>query len=284
VDELIRTYREKGSGRAIDILLTGQFSAFFGLDVHEVSYSGAMLNQMREIAQKDMPISKIGRKMSTTSRVISSIESTDYEYDTSDTANQKTKTVPSEFEQVPHVPGDFSTLLGISSSHAYLRQGEHMGISEELRNQLKQRLDIQGFAHVVDVYMTPNFPNGSALVQVVIEVHGNQKESEDTTYARVLTNESNTRLGFMRVFRSVTTIADLLIRNVGRVSANVKELRKDMLSMSRKPMQALVLSAHAAERLQVMINFLDDAEELGAPRLDYRATIQEARMITENEP
>lgn len=284
VDELIRTYREKGSGRAIDILLTGQFSAFFGLDVHDVSYSGAMLSQMREIAQKDIPISKIGRKLSTTSKVISSIESPDYEYDTSDTANQKTKTVPSEFEQVPHVPGDFSTLPGISSSHAYLRQGGHMGISEELRNQLKQRLDIQGFAHVADVVMVPNFSNGAALVQIVVEVHGNKKEAEDITYARVLTNESNTRLGFMLVFRSITTVADRLIRNVGLVSDNIKALRKDMLSMSRKPVQALVLSAHAAERLQVMINFLDDTEELGAPRLDYRAAVQEARMITENEP
>ena len=159
-----------------------------------------------------------------------------------------------------------------------------MGISEELRNQLKQRLDIQGFAHVADVVMVPNFSNGAALVQIVVEVHGNKKEAEDITYARVLTNESNTKLGFMLVFRSITTVADRLIRNVGLVSDNIKALRKDMLSMSRKPVQALVLSAHAAERLQVMINFLDDTEELGAPRLDYRSAVQEARMITENEP
>jgi hypothetical protein len=122
VDELLRTYREKGSGRAVDILLTGQFSAFFDLDVHSVSYSGAMLTQMREIAQKDMPISKIGRKMSTTSRVTSSTASPDYEYDTSDTENQKTKTVPTEFENVPHVPGDFGTLSGISHPHANHRE------------------------------------------------------------------------------------------------------------------------------------------------------------------
>lgn len=122
VDELIRTYREKGSGRAIDILLTGQFSVFFGLDVHDVSYSGAMLNQMRQIAQKDLTINKIGRKMSTTSKVTSTTESTDYEYDTTDTENQKMKAVPTEFEQVPHVPGDFGTLSGISIEHGSTNQ------------------------------------------------------------------------------------------------------------------------------------------------------------------
>lgn len=137
VDELIRTYKEKGSGRAIDILLTGQFSAFFDLDVHSVSYSGAMLSQMREIAQKDLPINKIGRKMSTTSRVTSSTASPDYEYDTSDTENQKTKTVPTEFEQVPHVPGDFGTLSGISHSHTTYREAHEplQGASSCLRER-----------------------------------------------------------------------------------------------------------------------------------------------------
>lgn len=104
IDELVRTYREKGSARAVDILLEAQFSTFFGLDVYGVSYSGAMLGKLREIAQQDMPVRKVNRKVSTTSQLQSTSESPNFEYDTADADTSPKPDVPTSFEQVPHGP------------------------------------------------------------------------------------------------------------------------------------------------------------------------------------
>lgn len=102
VDSLVQTYKEKGSGRAVDILLSGQFSTFFGLDVHSVSYSGAMLSQMRSVAQQDLPVRKTGRRASGRSQVIGSTDSPDFEYDHTDTEDVKSPDIPSTLERVPH--------------------------------------------------------------------------------------------------------------------------------------------------------------------------------------
>lgn len=85
VDVLIATLRNKGSDRAIDLLLEGQFSTFFGLDLHTVSYSGALTSSIRDAAMNDLPIRKTNRRDVQGQKLIGTIPNqTDYEYDTSD--------------------------------------------------------------------------------------------------------------------------------------------------------------------------------------------------------
>jgi len=84
VDALVRTFKEKGADRALSYLLQGRFSAFFGLDKEGVSYAGTFQKAMREVAREDLPVSKTNRYDQRTSPVISSVESPNYEYDTSD--------------------------------------------------------------------------------------------------------------------------------------------------------------------------------------------------------
>ena len=85
VDVLLATLRNKGSDRAIDLLLEGQFSTFFGLDLHTVSYSGAMTAAARDAAMNDLPVRKINRRDVQGQKLIGTIPNqTDYEYDTSD--------------------------------------------------------------------------------------------------------------------------------------------------------------------------------------------------------
>lgn len=106
VDALIRSYSEKGGQRAIDILLQGRFSSFFGLDIDGISYAGALLSQMRAVARNDLVVRKIDRKVSTTSGVQSSSESPDYEYDVSNIEQAPLLDVPNEFERVPSTRND----------------------------------------------------------------------------------------------------------------------------------------------------------------------------------
>jgi len=106
IDALIRSYSEKGAQRAIDILLQGRFSSFFGLDIDGLSYAGALLSQMRTVARTDLVVRKIDRKASTTSAVQSSSDSPDYEYDVSNIEQVPLADVPNEFERVPSTRGD----------------------------------------------------------------------------------------------------------------------------------------------------------------------------------
>jgi hypothetical protein len=84
VDALVRTFKERGSDRALSYLLQGRFSDFFGLDKEGVSYAGTFQKAMREVAREDLPVSKTDRYDQRTGPVISSSESPNYEYDTSD--------------------------------------------------------------------------------------------------------------------------------------------------------------------------------------------------------
>lgn len=85
VDVLVSTLRNKGSDRAIDLLLEGQFSTFFGLDLHTVSYSGALTSAIRDTAMNDLPIRKTNRRDVQGQKLIGTIPNqTDHEYDTSD--------------------------------------------------------------------------------------------------------------------------------------------------------------------------------------------------------
>jgi hypothetical protein len=83
LDDLIRTYREKGCERAIDYLLECRLPGFFGMTMEEVSYAGALVSSMREVARQDMPVNKMFRQ-GTLNRLMASSLSPDYETDFSD--------------------------------------------------------------------------------------------------------------------------------------------------------------------------------------------------------
>ena len=61
VDTLLRSFRENGADRAIDLLLDCRFAEFFGLKEAEASYAGELAERMRELAREDLPVSKYGR-------------------------------------------------------------------------------------------------------------------------------------------------------------------------------------------------------------------------------
>lgn len=80
VDGLIKSYIAKGSDRAVDILLSGQFSTFFGLTVDGASYAGSMQEATRAVAQNDLAVSKNSRSTAYNSRLQSQATSPDFEY------------------------------------------------------------------------------------------------------------------------------------------------------------------------------------------------------------
>jgi hypothetical protein len=84
VDTLIQSFIEKGSDRATDILLSGQFNAFFSLTSDEVSYAGALQSATRAVAMNDLPVSKYNRASNTTSPLTGQAQSPDYEFTGSD--------------------------------------------------------------------------------------------------------------------------------------------------------------------------------------------------------
>lgn len=85
VDALLRAFKEKGADRAYDFLIQGRFSEFFAMDVDTASYAGAMQRAMREVVRNDLPVRKTNRKDQKTSRLLSSVETTDPEYSLDDT-------------------------------------------------------------------------------------------------------------------------------------------------------------------------------------------------------
>ena len=85
VDTLLKSYAERGLDRAIDLLLSAQFTAFFNLTADGASYTGDLMEKARRVAQKDMPVSKVDRTEATESEAANVAESPDFEYDVSDT-------------------------------------------------------------------------------------------------------------------------------------------------------------------------------------------------------
>ena len=61
IDALLASFRDKGSDRAIDLLLGGQFSAFFGLDMESTSYAGTLTKSARALSTNDLPMRKTNR-------------------------------------------------------------------------------------------------------------------------------------------------------------------------------------------------------------------------------
>jgi hypothetical protein len=80
VDTLIKSFIEKGSDRAVDLLVSGQFSTFFGLSIDEVSYAGTFQSSARAVAMNDLPVRKFNRSEVTTGRLLGQTQSPDYEF------------------------------------------------------------------------------------------------------------------------------------------------------------------------------------------------------------
>jgi len=90
VDTLLRTFKERGADRAIDLLLECQFGTFFGLDQEGSTYAGDFQKKIRAVATNDLPVRKGNRLASTVSQHRGTSESTDFEVDTSDTDESAT--------------------------------------------------------------------------------------------------------------------------------------------------------------------------------------------------
>lgn len=83
LEDMIRTYREKGCERAVDLLLECRLEDFFNLTMETASYAGNMLDAVRSVVRGDMPVSKYDRQYSD-NRTLATVPSPDYEYDFSD--------------------------------------------------------------------------------------------------------------------------------------------------------------------------------------------------------
>lgn len=84
MDQLVRGLKEKGADRAVDILLQGRFTDFFGLEIAQTSYAGALQEAVRMVSMNDLVIHKMNRLAQSNSPLRSSADSPDYETDFSD--------------------------------------------------------------------------------------------------------------------------------------------------------------------------------------------------------
>lgn len=95
VDALLSTFRQKGSDRAIDLLLEGQFSTFFNLNVDGVSYSGALMSGLRDLAREDLPIRKFDRRDTAGEKLIGSMpDEKDFEFSSDDADSPNVPDIP----------------------------------------------------------------------------------------------------------------------------------------------------------------------------------------------
>lgn len=97
IDTLVATYNQKGSDLAIDTLLSGQFSSFFGLTEAGSSYAGAMQSAMQAVAQNDLPVRKVNRPDALQSRMVASTLSPDNEFNTADAETGLKPDAPIDF-------------------------------------------------------------------------------------------------------------------------------------------------------------------------------------------
>ena len=85
VNTLIATYTAKGTDRALDILIEGRFSEFFGLTQDTASYAGTLLAAVKQITLADIPVRKTLREQNKAmEKTMASYEDTDFEFDQSD--------------------------------------------------------------------------------------------------------------------------------------------------------------------------------------------------------
>ncbi len=99
IDQLIRTFKEKGADRAVDILLECRFQVFFGLTQDLTSYSGAFQQAVRDVARLDLPVHKTNRLAATQSPLRSSSQSVDYENESPDLDKTPIIDPPTDIDQ-----------------------------------------------------------------------------------------------------------------------------------------------------------------------------------------
>lgn len=115
IDTLIRSFVEKGSDRATDLLLAGKFSTFFTLTADQASYSGAFQASTRAVAMNDLPVRRMNRPEAQSSQLISQAQSPDFEY----TAASVNETIPGAQVNPPTdfgTPSTFGTTTGSSGA------------------------------------------------------------------------------------------------------------------------------------------------------------------------
>ena len=95
VDALLGSFRDKGSDRAIDLLLNGQFSAFFGLDMESTSYSGTLTKAARDLVVNELPVRKTNRTALAGQTSLGVIpDQKDFEYSSDDADSPDTPDIP----------------------------------------------------------------------------------------------------------------------------------------------------------------------------------------------
>lgn len=80
VDTLLKSFVEKGSDRANDLLLQGSFSEFFNLSADGSSYAGALQTAVRDVAMNDLPVRRYNRAETQNAQLVASTQSPDFEY------------------------------------------------------------------------------------------------------------------------------------------------------------------------------------------------------------
>ena len=101
VDTLIASFSAKGSDRAVDLLLAGQFSTFFNLTPDQASYAGQLQTSVRAVAMNDLPVRRYNRPEAQTSQLMAQSASPDFEY----TANSMSETLQGEQVNPPGTDG-----------------------------------------------------------------------------------------------------------------------------------------------------------------------------------
>lgn len=80
VDTLLQVYRQRGAQRALDILLECRFQDFFGLNQDGASYAGELMQQLRNLARQQLPVSKYGRPAAGQQAMVAQAPAPDPEY------------------------------------------------------------------------------------------------------------------------------------------------------------------------------------------------------------
>jgi len=102
VDALIDSFLSKGSDRAVDTLLEGRFTEFFGYNSEEVSYLGNALERLRDVSRLDLPVRRTQRRAVIEQELtLSEFEDPDFEFDQSDTQDTDEVDIPGSFIEVP---------------------------------------------------------------------------------------------------------------------------------------------------------------------------------------
>jgi len=99
VDTLLKTLRDKGAGRAADLLLECQFTTFFELDHDGASYGGEVLKRVADLARSDLPVSKYGENRSR-GKIRATAMGTDSDYSQSESTEISAPDIAGHLDQV----------------------------------------------------------------------------------------------------------------------------------------------------------------------------------------